>query len=273
MKISYNLIVIALFSFLFLQSCRKDDFQNNQSLTTTSIDIATQQTLLESNETEINEQIESGLAGITTRSYPIRSWASKPGTYPNTLTIDYGPNGVVGPFGHIRSGKIIVQMSAPLKVFGAVRVVNHVNFYIDDIKIEGNVVLTNYGVNSQNQNVFKRDVNDRRLIFPNDKIIQWDGNQTLTQIEGSQTQTIIDDVWASTGSSFGINRADNDFEVNTIEPLIYVVGCPWIVEGVLEINSNNSTLSIDYGNGDCNSLALLTLSDGDKKEINLIRWW
>ena len=274
MKIQKVFSVLAILGVVAFQSCRKDGLFGDNAFVNSSLDLATQQNLLEINESEINDQIENGLQTAQTRTYPVRTWLNAKGTYPNTLIIDYGSAGVTGPNGHIRKGIITVQMSAPLNTTGAVRTVNHTNFYLDDIKIQGTVVLTNVGKNAMSQNVLSRLVTNRKLSFPSGKTIEWEGNQTLTQIEGSLTDKIIaDDVWSILGSSTGVNRAGDSFTVTTVDALIYKANCPWLVQGKLSLSTNNSIYSIDYGEGFCNSLAVVTLPDGVTKEINLLRWW
>ncbi|MEP7197117.1 MAG: hypothetical protein ABI851_11415 [Saprospiraceae bacterium] len=273
MKVLFNNSVLIILGILTLQSCRRED-QFENSFTSTSYDLTTQQNLLEANELEINYQIENGFKETSTRSFPTRSWANPKNTYPNTLTIDYGKSGVTGPYGHIRRGVLVVQISAPIYLAGSVRIVNHNNFYIDDVKVEGTVILSNQGKNSNNQNLFYRDVLNRKLIFPSGKSIEWNSNQSILQIEGNETEDFfLDDVWSIVGSSHGINRFGNEFSTQTINPLIYAVNCLWLVEGVFSITNNGDTYKIDYGNGDCNNIATLYLPNGDSKEINLNRWW
>ena len=131
-----NGIIGLLMAMVMLSSCRKDLDLFSNGFTSVSEDYTTQQDILESNETEISEQIENGLLALSTRSFPTRTWSNPKGTYPNILTIDYGPTGVTGPYGRIRRGKLIVQISAPLNIPGSVRTVSHEQFYIDGRVLE-----------------------------------------------------------------------------------------------------------------------------------------
>ncbi len=259
---------------IWLSSCNKDSDTIANDFVTSSEDYTAQQDLLDANESEITDQIDAGLLALTTRSFPTRTWTNPKGTFPNTLTIDYGPDGVTGPYGHVRKGKIIVQISAPLKTVGSVRTVSHQDFFIDDVRVEGTVSLTNQGPNGSGQNIYLRNVVGRKLTFPSGKTINWNANQIITQLEGNATPDIrLDDVWSILGTSSGTNRSGKQFNVSTPDALVFKFTCPWIVQGSILLSVDNNSLSIDYGDGNCNNDALLTLPDGTTRNIKIRRWW
>jgi hypothetical protein len=273
MKFNVLFGILLGFAFLLSTSCKKDDAIANEFITV-SEDVSTQQDILEANESEVTDEIEIGLQAMTTRGFPTRTWTNPKGTFPNTLTIDYGTNGVTGPHGKVRKGKIIVQISAPLITVGSVRVVSHEDFFIDDVQVEGTVTLTNQGLNASNQIVFLRNVANRKLTFPSGKTISWNATQIITQVAGNNTPDIrIDDAWSISDVSNGVNRNGKSFTVSTAEALLFKTVCPWIVDGVLNITVETNTLGIDFGDGACNNAATVTLPDGSTKEINIRRWW
>lgn len=274
MKFKLLSVFVIGFTLVLMNSCKKEDTNVENEFITSSEDMTTQQDILESNETEISDQIEQGLVSLESRGFPTRTWTNPKGTFPNTLTIDYGTAGVTGPHGHVRKGKIIIDISAPITQTAAIRVVNHENFYIDDVLVEGTVTLTNAGLNSTNQLVFLRTVADRKLTLPSGKTISWNATQTLTQLEGGSTPDIkLDDVWSINGVSSGVNRGGKNFTVTTTEPLVSKFTCRWVVEGVINLVVESKVLSIDFGDGACNNVATVTLPDGTTKEVNIKRWW
>ncbi len=274
MNIRFFLGLFLTFSVLLMNSCKKDDQSISSEFTIASEDLATQQDLLDANETEINDQIASGLLELTTRSFPTRTWSNPKGTYPNTLTIDYGTSGVTGPNGKVRKGKLIIQISNPITMVGATRIVNHEEFFIDDVKIEGTVTLVNQGPNSNNQTVYIRTVVDRKLIFPSGKTCSWNATQILTQLEGESTPELkLDDVWSINGASNGVNRSGKTFNVVTSNALIIKALCKWTVKGTAVITLDSSSITIDFGDGSCDNLATITLPDGRTGEIRIRRWW
>jgi hypothetical protein len=261
--------LFVILSLLVLSSCKKEDTAQDNEFLNASDDLATQQDLLEANETEINEQISFGLMEMETRSFPIRTWANPKGSYPNTLTIDYGTSGVTGP-----KGKLIIQISNPITIVGATRIVTHEQFFIDDVKIEGTVTLVNQGPNAQNQPVYLRNVVDRKLIFPSGQSCSWNATQILTQLEGFSTPEIkLDDVWSVGGASHGVNRAGKSFSVITTDALIIKALCKWTVKGTLVITVDSKSISIDFGMGNCDNLISITLPDGSQREVRIRRWW
>jgi hypothetical protein len=180
----------------------------------------------------------------------------------------------LGKNDRLRRGKIIVTITAPLNTMGADRTVSHEDFYVDDVKVEGTVTVTNKGPNSSNQNVVTRVVANRILTFPSGKSISWNASQEMTQLEGGNTPADkSDDVWSVQDVSNGVNRAGKNFSVTTLEPLIIKASCRWVVKGIISISIDTKTLSINYGDGACNNAATVTLPDGSTKEINIKRWW
>jgi len=261
-----------LTTFLF-PSCNKEQDGIANEFASSSEDMTTQQYLLEINESEINDQMDLALNALTTRGYPTRTWSQAKGSYPNTLTIDYGPDGVTGPYGHVRKGKLVIDYTAPLNSAGAVRTLNHEDFSIDQVQVEGTITLTNQGLNPSGDLVFLRVVLDRSLTFPSGKVSSWNASQILTQVEGVGTDPRLDDVWSITGSASGSNRDGKNFSLNTPEALLYPTACRWIVDGIISITIEGESISIDYGDGSCNNDATITIPDGSTQAIKIRRWW
>lgn len=273
MKNYILLLILSISLLIAFTSCNKENIIPNEFVDL-SQDVSTQNDLLEVNESEVDDQVAAGFLDLITREFPIRSWSGPKGTYPNTLTVDYGTKGVTGRYGHVRKGKLIITLTAPITAMNAIRTVSHENFYIDDVKIEGLVSLTNKGLNALNQPVFDRIVTNRILTFPDGRTLSWNAAQTIIQTEGAETQLILlDNVFSISGNSIGINRKGETFTVLTSDPLIIKSACAWIVKGIINLSLNSKQISINYGDGACNNAASITLPDGTVKEINIRRWW
>ena len=270
-----NYIRIGFFAMIAIlqQSCNKELNVSNEFIDLTE-DQATQQDLLESNEVEVSEQVEASFSAVSTRTYPTRTWSAPKGTYPNTLTVDYGSMGVVGPYGHIRKGKMLITLTAPINTVNAIRTVEHDNFYIDEVKVEGTVYLTNKGLNTFNQPYFDRVVSNRKLTFPGGKSLYWNAIQTITQIEGFNTPlNKFDNVFTITDVSSGVNRIGKTFAITTSIPLVYKTICAWVVEGIVNISVDQKSITVNYGDGSCNNEASVTLPNGTVIEVKIRRWW
>ena len=191
-------------------------------------------------------------------------------TYPKTITIDFGDS-CAGLDGKLRSGKIIINLSAPLRKPGSLLTITLDNFYINHIHVEGTKMITNL---SQNGVVkFSVQVTGGKVTFPGGRGYSYESSKTKTQVAGMDTKICRDDVFEISGSA--IIKFNNgvvvEFEV--VDPLIKRVGCPWLSDGTLQISVNDRVIKIDYGfphNGDCDNKALLTWNEGNSQRVILL---
>ena len=114
-------------------------------------------------------------------------------------------------------------------------------------------------------------VSDLTIKFENGGQLTWESTRQRTQVEGMSTPFVLtDNVYTLTGSASGVTAQDKDYEITVTTALRFQLGCRYIKEGVLEINSSHLKESaiIDYGDGTCDNKAELTY--GSKtKEITL----
>jgi hypothetical protein len=55
-------------------------------------------------------------------------------------------------------------------------------------------------------------------------------------------------------------------------PLRRELSCRFIISGVLDITRNENTASLDFGEGNCDAIGVLTFPDGTSEEIFLRRF-
>jgi hypothetical protein len=188
-------------------------------------------------------------------------------TYPKTITIDFGDS-CVGLDGKLRSGKIIINLTAPLRKPGSVLTVTLENFYINHIHMEGTKTISNLGENGVPK--FSVQVTGGKVTFPSGRGYSYESSKTKVQVAGMDTKICRDDVFEITGTAtitFN-NGAVVKFEV--VDALIKKAACPWLSDGTLKIAINDRVLKIDYGfphNGDCDNKALLTWNDGNSQRV------
>ena len=200
------------------------------------------------------------------------TYAQPKGTWPNTITIDYG-NGCTQPGGITFKGKIIVKQSAKMTTAGATRQITYENFYVENVKIEGSRTVTNAGLNAAGQPVFTK-TGTETLTFPDGDTATRTINHVRTMTEGYNTNIRADNVWQVTGTDTGVNRNGDAFTVTIKTALTKKFTCPWLISGVIELTVNGKTRSLDFGDGTCEREATLTLADGTEKEIKIRRrWW
>ena len=273
-KVFLMMTALALFSFF---SCTKDTNPIEQASADLVDDDAVTQDAYEDvsatvdNATLIMENLgllkgdfESGV--VLADSCPTITIST--GTFPKTITIDYG-TGCSGFNGSTRSGKIIITASDRRTVVNATRTVTFDNYYFNGIKIEGTKEFKNLGPNS-NQNIEISDkLTDGKLTLPDGKTIQRSFVHKREWITGWATKTIWDDECLITGTATGTNINGVSY-TNTIQTALdWKRVCEFIVSGSVKFERTGvEPVVLDYGSGVCDNIA--TVSRGSKtKQITL----
>ena len=271
MKKHFWLFAAILVFTTFTTACEKNqaDSPENPELTT-SEDALTAMNLFQDTEDEVDFQIETR---DPADNCPTITITPNDGSFPRTITIDYGDVGCTGLHGRTRRGIIIVTLSDSLRIPGATRTVTFDNFFVDDAQIQGVKTLVNQGLNANGQPTVLRTVENASIIFPDGETISWNASHTITMIQGHNTLPVIDNVLQITGSASGINRQGNAYSAEITIPLIKRKNCPWIVSGQRTLNANNLSWSIDYGDGACDRIATMTLPNGNTRQVLIRRWW
>ena len=185
-------------------------------------------------------------------------------TYPKTVTIDFG-DGEICPDGKFRKGKIVMHFTGPIRRPGSVVTITLVDFQVGRAKIEGTKVITNLSENGHFR--FSVQVTDGKVTFPNGRGYKHERLKYVTQIEGGDTDEIIDDVYSIEGRSQTEYKNGTVITLNTEQALIKKVICPWISDGTLKIKINDYEFLLDYSypdDGGCDNKALLTWNGKEK---------
>ncbi len=199
-----------------------------------------------------------------------------PSFFPVKITIDFGQTGCTGPDGPVRKGKVITTYSARLTNPGAVANTEFDNFYVDNVKVEGDLRIANTATNA-NDRIFELKVTDGKLTWTNGDYTKWNSTRTITQLTGIQTPGPVDDIIKIEGTAQGQALRTNllvAWQSSITEPLIRRFTCRYIVRGKMSstrINSNTNspwTAILDFGNGPCDNQALLTIN-GQSTQITL----
>jgi hypothetical protein len=203
-----------------------------------------------------------------TRCFTVTVTPRDRGVFPKTVTIDFGTGCEVR--GHLRKGKIITVYTGRMHVPGSSATTTFENFSIDSFAIEGKHTLTNATQPGGNQRVFTATVEGAKITNTNSGAwCAWSGTRTRTQVEGNGTPFFpVDDVFEVTGNR-RVNCSDGkswSSEVTT--PLVRKFTCRWFVSGVLTINFTGGQALLDFGNGQCDNRATLTVN-GQNREITL----
>jgi hypothetical protein len=288
MKVTFNTLVGAslCIAFFATASCKKDaSGQSTTPVTTEEATIMSQESAeVEGDDGDVTEMglsagadlevvakaaAEPGNAGINLGARldlfadlyfklgPCATITVSPDTtFPKTVTVNYGTTGCLCRDGKFRRGVVTLTYTAPIRRPGAVLTITVQDYYVNRKHVEGTRIITNLSANGAVK--YSVQVKDGKVSWPNGRGFAYASIKTVTQINGSETRTVRDDIYSIEGSA-AIKYANGvTVTKETVSPLIKPVACDWIVKGILKVTINNVSLSIDFGNGDCDNKATLT---------------
>lgn len=251
-------------------ACRKEeDFMEEITQNTISTEDLSNS---ENSDYEADNEFETDIETYNNMSRcPVITFSARRGTFPQTVTIDYGTTGCVGRGGRLRRGRVTITYSDTLSNVNALKSTVFDNFYLDSIRIEGNRTWRNNGRNAQGQPSFTRTVTGARLTYPDGSTATWESAQTVAQTAGFNTAIRIDDEFSMSGAASGINRRGVAFATQTTSPIVRRNNCAWNVSGIRSLtrNGRTSTLDYGYGGGNCDRQALFTAHNGNTRVVTL----
>ncbi|MDX2134674.1 MAG: hypothetical protein SFV52_07805 [Saprospiraceae bacterium] len=265
-KITLFLSAFALV-LVAMNACQKDDATPEAAFVAATEDAAAAEDFSEQTDVDIDLAVEDR---GSSQGCPVVTFAQPWGTWPNTITIDYGDN-CVRPDGRVLKGKIIVNQSNELTAAGATRMVTYDNFFIDDVQVLGAKSWINNGPDAQGLPSYTKTAQNMQLLFADGASITWNTNRTSTLVEGAGTPTFRDNVWQITGASSGVNRNGESYTATITEPLVKSADCRWISQGVFALTRDGRTATLDFGDGACDRWANLTVDNGTVVTIRLRR--
>ncbi len=168
------------------------------------------------------------------------------------------------PKGRIKNGNMIIKVVGrpPMPKFW--RQVSFDNFLVNDKLIEGTKVIEKTGLHTFNMRLV-----GGKISFPDGTICTREFDRVRTWIAGYDTPGVIwDDSFSITGETWGINCNGQSYLHTITTPLIHQRSCRWIVEGVISSVINETDILLDYGNGECDDMATVTIQ-GETKTIKL----
>ena len=193
-----------------------------------------------------------------------------------TRTIDFGTQGCTLPNGNILKGKIIISFS---KNFATpIRTISYKleGFYHNDKLIEGSKTITQE-LKTSDLLVAIHPVTthsiDVKITYPDGKIYSRIGTRVREMVEGFATITNWEDnvfnVWGYHITTFP-NGSKYTCTTQKTTPLLIKMSCkmPFPVSGIVDILKNDAKATLNYGNGDCDKLATMTIN-GVSKDIVL----
>lgn len=190
---------------------------------------------------------------------------SEEGGYPKTITLNYGDSTVLRT-GRVLSGLITIEISGPRFSEDYNRQVTYEDFGVDSLLINGNSLVTF----DKGEDVFRTISSEFTFLLANGISINRTSERVWQWVEGMDTEEDqTDDVIQITGFANAETSEGDVYMKEIVEPLIRLRDCHFIVQGIVEITINGDLIStMDYGDGECNNIAILT-KDGETYEVDL----
>ena len=278
MRTKIFLMITAMVALSF-SSCKEDPTLNDQ----TSIDLADDDAVADAVYEDVfntadnasiilDAMVKSGDAKsetIVSDSCPSIT-VTHPSTamWPKTVTIDYG-SGCSGFYDNTRSGKIIIEVTGPRFTVGSKRTVTFVNYFFNNIKVEGTKVLETKEYSSNQRLIVLVKLTGGKLTLPNGKTIERTMDHQREWTAGLLTKNIWDDECLVTGTATGKNIDGVAYTNTIVSALNWKRACRFIVAGIVKIERDGKQpVELNYGDGECDAKAVVTRG-GESREILL----
>jgi hypothetical protein len=188
---------------------------------------------------------------------------------PRVVTIDFGTTGCLCKDQKTRKGKIIITYTGQFKDSGKVVTVSFSNYFVQGNRVEGSKTWTNKG---RIGGFITYDiVVDGRITKADGTVITWASTRRWQWTKGESTMGRIDDEYTilAGSTSEGTHKNGGHYKATVTKDLVRRVSCHQFVSGVVEFTPDSKpTRTIDFGNGDCDDIATVSVN-GHSKTINL----
>jgi len=280
MKIKQFLVACTLVALtLSINSCKKNDAADEFETTfELSGDQAIADNLTEDANDVMNEAaLDKGVMGTngpvgpsgTTGILTCATVTVTPLTgFPKTIVIDFGVTGCTSLNGITRRGKINIILTDSLRRSGSVATMTFENYYVNGYKVEGTITWTN--TSAPGSKSWNRTCTNGKITAPDGRWWKHSGTQNLVQTAGVATHlNLLDDVFSITGNCTVENSAGRSRTATIINALQKKTICANIDMGTIKIQGPNHYAIIDFGNGNCDNLATISIDGRTPRTIIL----
>jgi hypothetical protein len=175
-----------------------------------------------------------------------------------TRTVDFGTTNCTLANGNLVRGKIIVSFTNNFDALTRTISYSFDNFYHNDRRVDGTRTVVKTRLQNGNP---QATINiNMTVTYPNGSVFTRIGERVREFTEGYTTTVLTDNVFSITGN-WKTTLPSGTLHTTTItKPLIAKWGCPNIVSGTISIVRTGNPWILDYGNGDCDNKATLTIN-------------
>lgn len=256
-------------SVLIFTGCKKDDKEEPDR----DIGSASDNALAEVTFSDIGNIVEQAAVNDSLTTYRVSfqsgilsscaTVSNDMSVTPHVLTIDFGNVNCKCADDKNRRGKILVSYTGQYRDSGSTYTVSFNNYFVNDFKVSGNKTVVNSGRNNSGNLSFSINVNGIITNTSGQELI-WNSVRTREWTAGESTSGILgwlDDEYKISGSASGVSFEGTPYTVSISNPLLVALNCRWIKQGVLVFTPGNLPARVlDYGNGNCDNDATVTVS-------------
>ena len=185
-------------------------------------------------------------------------------TFPKTVTIDFGATNCTDDYGVNRRGTITAVITGKYRTVGTTINITTQNYFVNDIKVEGNKAVTNLGPNASGNTEFSIEISNAKLTYTSGDEVTYQSSRIREWVLGENTQGlfgVLDDEYDITGTASGVDRNGLAYTMVVTSPLRVAVLCRWVKQGVVEIQPDGLHLrTVDFGAGDCDAEATVEIN-------------
>jgi hypothetical protein len=268
-KSSFLLLIL---SIIFLQSCKKEQQTTDDEQQITSDEAkASIEADKETDDLLDLVDVYAFDSSVSNRSYQLPSCVTQTIVRNGTniiITWEFDANGCTMPNGNTYQGTITITRSVDLTGHQVTGTLTFDQFYVNGKHIEGSCDFVRERSNANGNPQSTHNYNFTITFLNGDTAVR-SGTRIREWIEGFGTPNRNDDVFLVTGNSHIERRNGVIIDAVIIVPLRREIPCPYFVSGTVEITKNGQTAVLDYGSGNCDNEATLTLSNGNVIIIHL----
>ena len=185
------------------------------------------------------------------------------------ITIDFG-TGCTGPNGRVRKGKILIEFRGRRFMPGSTVTITTDGYSVDGINIEGTRTETNSSASTEEAPTFTI-TEDVTVTFLDGSTATRSATRTRTW---NRAPNPLNDTWTVTGTASGKTRKGKNYVMEITKPLVFKRACAieskvvMPVEGTKKLTANEKQITIDFGDGSCDTKITITVN-GKSKEIEV----
>lgn len=279
------LFIGTLVALSFFVSCNSDEktndgtttaISNNEIITNSKIDASIEDV------TNIAEDQFNAQQNITAKpGGPVKNFLPSCATITTVLTnntwtktVDFGVEGCALDNGNVVKGKMVVSFANDFAASTQTISYTFDGFYHNGKKLQGSksIVRTIKTTNLlATEHPVLTGTIDMTITFDDGGVYTRKGSLVKEMVAGYDTWfNWEDNAFLVTGSGTTTFPNGDTFSAEITTPLEFDSSCrkPFAVKGVVTITKNQATATIDYGDGNCDTLAKVT-KDGVTEEIDL----